>query len=103
MLDSKKVKVDDLIKVGTNHRYKKCVFGKFTEDVLNALARLRPSCERLFSREEKYSQARIPSRTLKRARFWSLMGELVSLMTYLVAVSCRRMDMARCPNTFKRL
>ncbi|GBE54478.1 hypothetical protein BMS3Bbin15_00632 [archaeon BMS3Bbin15] len=48
VLDSKKVKADDLIKVGTNHRYRKCVFGKFTEDVLNALARLRPSCERLF-------------------------------------------------------
>jgi len=79
------------------------VFGKFKEDVLNALARLRPACERLFSREEKYSQARIPSRTLKRARFWSLMGELVSLMTYLAAVSFRRMDLARCTTAFKRL
>jgi len=103
VLDSKKVKVDDLIKVGTNHRYRKCVFGKFTEDVLNALARLRPTCERLFSREEKYSQARIPSRTLKRARFWSLMAEIVSLMTYLAGVSFRRMDLARCPTAFKRL
>ncbi len=99
----KKVKADDLIKVGTNHRYRKCVFGNFTEDVLNVLARLRPACERLFSREEKYSQARIPSRTLKRARFWSLMAEIVSLMTYLAAVSFRRMDLARCPTAFKRL
>ncbi len=40
MLDSKKVKADDLIKVGTNHRYRKCVFGKFKEDVLNALVDL---------------------------------------------------------------
>ncbi|GCC11515.1 hypothetical protein IPdc08_01570 [archaeon] len=83
VLDSKKVKADDLIKVGSNHHYRKCMFGKFTEDVLNALTRLRPACERLFSREEKYSQARPPSRTLKRARFWSLMAEIVSLMTYL--------------------
>jgi len=45
----------------------------------------------------------LPSRTLKRARFWSLMGELVSLMTYLAGISFRRMDLARCPTTFKRL
>ncbi len=102
MLDSKKIKADDLIK-GTNHRYRKCVFGKFTENVLNALARLRPACERLFSREEKYSQARLPSRTLKRARFWLLMAELVSLMTDMTAVSFRRMGLARCTTAFKRL
>jgi len=47
VLDSKKVKADDLIKVGINHRYRKCLFGKFTEDVLNALARCPTAFKRL--------------------------------------------------------
>jgi hypothetical protein len=35
--------------------------------------------------------------------FWSLMAEVVSLLTYLAGVSLRRMDLARCPTAFRRL
>jgi hypothetical protein len=103
VLDSKKVKAEDLISVRPNHRYRRCYLGKFRGEVLGRLARLRPACERHNSREEDYCQGRLPSRGLERARFWSVMAEIVSLTTYLSGVALRRMDLARCPTAFRRL
>jgi len=103
VVDGKRVKEEDLIVVGPNHNYRKCYLGNFSVKVLKALARLRPACERFNSREEDYCQGRLPSRGIEKARFWSLMAEIVSLLTSLAGVSLRRMDMARCPTAFRRL
>jgi len=69
--------------------------------VLKALARLRPACERFNSREENYAQGRLPTRGLKKV--WSLMAEVVSLLTYRAGITLRRKDLARCPTAFRRL
>ena len=103
VLDSKKVKADDLIAVGPNHRYRRCYLGNFRGEVLGRLARLRVACERHNSREEDYCQGRLPTRGMEKARFWSLMAEIVSLTTYLAGVALRRMDLARSPTAFRRL
>lgn len=103
VLDSKKVKAEDLITVGPNHRYRKCYLKNFNAETLVALARLRPACERYNSREEDYAQGRLPSRGVEKARFWSLMAEIASLLTYLTGATLRRMDLARCPTAFRRL
>jgi hypothetical protein len=83
--------------------YRKCYLKNFKTEVLGALARLRPACERYNSREEDYCQGRLPLRGIEKAMFWSLMAEIVSLLTYLAGVTLRRMDLARCPISFRRL
>jgi len=103
VLDSKTVKAEELIAVGPNHKYRKCYLGNFKQDILGALARLRPACERFNSREEDYGQGRLPSRGLEKAQFWSVLAEIVSLLTYLAGVVLRRMDLARSPTAFRRL
>jgi hypothetical protein len=103
VLDGKRVKEEDLIVVEPNHRYRKCYLGNFSVKVLKALARLRPACERFNSREENYAQGRLSTRGLKKARFWSLMAEVVSLLTYRAGITLRRKDLARCPTAFRRL
>ena len=103
ILDSKKVKAEELIAVEPNHKYRKCYLGNFKPDILKTLARLRPASERFNSREENYGQGRLPSRGLEKAQFWSVLAEIASLSTYLAGVVLGRMDLTRSPTAFRRL